>query len=215
MYFFRCRSHSFNVHTPKRETKTQDPPIEHDLYATLEEINKGCVKKMKISRRILQADGTPKKEDKLVNIAIKPGWKSGTRVTFQKEGDQTHGKIPADIVFVIRDKPHPLYKREGSDVRYTARLTLKQVNIQIIVLFFGFLFLFCDHICQNTQSLSQNIFAQKCRWKFMYLVLIFDAIIFSQSNHYVDLVATKYDRPLDHLSWFCVAVFGINRKKWF
>lgn len=125
---FLYRSHSFNVHTPKKETKTQDPPIEHDLYATLEEINKGCVKKMKISRRILQADGTPKKEDKLVNIAIKPGWKSGTRVTFQKEGDQTHGKIPADIVFVIRDKPHQLYKREGSDIRYTARLTLKQVN---------------------------------------------------------------------------------------
>lgn len=83
---------------------------------------------MKISRRVLKPDGTPKKEDKLVNIAIKPGWKSGTRVTFQKEGDQTHGKIPADIVFVIRDKPHPLYKREGSDVRFTARLTLKQVK---------------------------------------------------------------------------------------
>lgn len=83
---------------------------------------------MKISRRVIQPDGTPKKEDKLVNIAIKPGWKSGTRVTFQKEGDQTHGKIPADIVFIIRDKPHPLYKREGSDIRFTARLTLKQVN---------------------------------------------------------------------------------------
>lgn len=132
MYFFLRwvpnRSHSFNVHTPHKKDKTQDPPIEHDLYVTLEEINKGCVKKMKISRRVLKPDGTPKKEDKLVNISIKPGWKSGTRVTFQKEGDQTHGKIPADIVFVIRDKPHSLYKREGSDVRFTARLTLKQVR---------------------------------------------------------------------------------------
>lgn len=88
---------------------------------------------MKISRRILQSDGTPRKEDKLVNIAIKPGWKSGTRVTFQKEGDQTHGKIPADIVFIIRDKPHQLYKREGSDVRYTARLSLKQVNFYLVL----------------------------------------------------------------------------------
>lgn len=147
------------MHTPLKKEKTQDPAIEHDLYVTLEEINKGCVKKMKISRRVIQPDGTPKKEDKLVNIAIKPGWKSGrflfiwreisafsyndstfnvntfslylltgTRVTFQKEGDQTHGKIPADIVFTIRDKPHSLYKREGSDLRYTARLTLKQVR---------------------------------------------------------------------------------------
>lgn len=83
---------------------------------------------MKISRRVIQADGTPKKEDKYVSIAIKPGWKSGTKVTFQKEGDQSRGKIPADIVFLIRDKPHPLFKREGSDLRYTARLTLKQVS---------------------------------------------------------------------------------------
>uniref|UniRef100_A0A1B0GMJ1 Uncharacterized protein n=2 Tax=Phlebotomus papatasi TaxID=29031 RepID=A0A1B0GMJ1_PHLPP len=120
------RSHSFNVHTPLKKEKQQDPPIEHDMYVTLDEINKGCVKKMKISRRVLQPDGSPKREEKYVSIAVKPGWKSGTRVTFQKEGDQTRGKIPADIVFIIRDKPHPVFKREGSDIRYTARLTLKQ-----------------------------------------------------------------------------------------
>lgn len=127
---FECffRSHSFNVHTPLKKEKIQDPPVEHDLYVTLEEINSGCVKKMKISRRVLQPDGTPKKEDKYVSISVKPGWKSGTKVTFQKEGDQTKGKIPSDIVFIIRDKPHPLFRREGSDLRYTARLTLKQVS---------------------------------------------------------------------------------------
>lgn len=123
------RSHSFNVHTPLKKEKIQDPPIEHDLYVTLEEINTGCVKKMKISRRVLPTpDGPPKKEDKYVSISIKPGWKSGTKVTFQKEGDQAKGRIPADIVFLIRDKPHPLFRREGSDLRYTARLTLKQVS---------------------------------------------------------------------------------------
>lgn len=87
---------------------------------------------MKISRRVIQPDGSPKKEDKYVSIAVRPGWKSGTKVTFQKEGDQSRGKIPSDIVFIIRDKPHTLFKREGSDLRYTARLTLKQVNIFII-----------------------------------------------------------------------------------
>lgn len=126
--FLLFRSHSFNVHTPLKKEKIQDPPVEHDLYVTLEEINSGCVKKMKISRRVLQPDGTPKKEDKYVSISVKPGWKSGTKVTFQKEGDQQKGKIPSDIVFIIRDKPHPLFRREGSDLRYTARLTLKQVS---------------------------------------------------------------------------------------
>lgn len=126
------RSHSFNVHTPFKREKQQDPPIEHDLYVTLEEIYNGCVKKMKISKRVLQPDGTSKKEDKYVSISVKPGWKSGTKVTFQKEGDQVHGKIPADIVFIIRDKPHSLFKREGSDLRYTARLTLKQALCGVV-----------------------------------------------------------------------------------
>lgn len=143
------RSHSFNVHSPLKKEKAQDPPIEHDLYVTLDEIYSGCTKKMKISRRVTGTDGESyryslfpiwvnihfvrfvgksKKEDKYVSINVKPGWKSGTKVTFQKEGDQVPGKIPSDIVFIIRDKPHPLYRREGSDLRFTARLTLKQVS---------------------------------------------------------------------------------------
>ncbi|XP_017063128.1 dnaJ protein homolog 1 isoform X2 [Drosophila eugracilis] len=126
------RSHSFNVHTPFKKEQKQDPPVEHDLYVTLEEIYHGCVKKMKISRRVVSADGSSRKEDKVLQISIKPGWKSGTKVTFQKEGDQAPGKIPADIVFIIRDKPHTMFKREGSDLRYTARLTLKQALCGVV-----------------------------------------------------------------------------------
>lgn len=124
------RSHSFNFHgSPNRKEKTQDPPIEHDLYVSLEDIARGCVKKMKISRRVVQPDGTSKKEDKVLTIHVKPGWKAGTKITFQKEGDQGRNKIPADIVFIIRDKSHPQFKREGSDIRYSAKVSLKQVSI--------------------------------------------------------------------------------------
>jgi len=122
------RSHSFNIHnSPNRnKDKMQDSPIEHDLYVSLEDVTKGCTKKMKISRKVLQADGTLKKEDKVLTINVKPGWKAGTKVTFQREGDQGRNKIPADIVFIIRDKPHALFKREGSDIRYMAKVSLKQ-----------------------------------------------------------------------------------------
>ncbi|KPJ00336.1 DnaJ protein-like 1 [Papilio xuthus] len=128
------RSHSFNFHgSPNRKEKPQDPPIEHDLYVSLEDIARGCVKKMKISRRVIQADGTSKKEDKVLTIHVKPGWKAGTKITFQKEGDQGRNKIPADIVFIIRDKPNPLFKREGSDIRYTAKVSLKQALCGTII----------------------------------------------------------------------------------
>lgn len=124
------RSQSFNVHgSPmgRSKEKVQDTAIEHDLYVSLEDIMRGCTKKMKISRRVLQADGTSRKEDKVLTINIKPGWKAGTKITFQKEGDQGTNKIPADIVFIIRDKPHPLFKREGNDIRFTSSISLKQV----------------------------------------------------------------------------------------
>jgi len=34
------------------------------------------------------------------------------------------GKVPADIAFIIRDKQHPLFQREGSDIVYTAKMKL-------------------------------------------------------------------------------------------
>ena len=40
-----------------RGRKKQDPPIERELYLTLEEVYKGCTKKMKISRRVGTRDG--------------------------------------------------------------------------------------------------------------------------------------------------------------
>ncbi|XP_058461443.1 dnaJ protein homolog 1-like [Malaya genurostris] len=121
------RSQSFNVNgSPNRKHKMQDPLIEHDLYVTLEDVNHGCQKKMKISKMVMRQDGTARKEEKILNINVKPGWKAGTKITFPKEGDQVPGKIPADIVFIIRDKPHPHFKREGSDIRYTAKITLRQ-----------------------------------------------------------------------------------------
>ena len=120
------RSHSFNV-GPRKE-KPQDPPIEHDLYVSLEDISRGVTKRMKITRRVVANDGTVRKEDKVLAINVKPGWKSGTKITFQREGDQAPNKIPADIVFIIRDKPHPNFKREGSDLKYTCQISLKEVR---------------------------------------------------------------------------------------
>ena len=50
---------------------------------------------MKISRRVVAGDGTAKKEEKVLTINVKPGWKSGTKITFQREGDQ--GSVVSNI----------------------------------------------------------------------------------------------------------------------
>ncbi|XP_048343869.1 dnaJ homolog subfamily B member 1 [Sphaerodactylus townsendi] len=107
--------------------KKQDPPIIHDLRVSLEEIYTGCTKKMKISHKRLNTDGkTTRNEDKILTIEVKRGWKEGTKITFPKEGDQTPNNIPADIVFVLKDKPHSVFKRDGSDIIYPAKISLRE-----------------------------------------------------------------------------------------
>ena len=78
-------------------------------------------------------DGTVRSEDKVLKITVKPGWKSGTRITFAKEGDQTPGKIPADIAFIIRDKPHPLFSRDGANLKFTYKLPLRDALCGTVV----------------------------------------------------------------------------------
>lgn len=109
--------------------KQQDPPVVHDLKVSLEEVLYGCTKKMKISRKRLNPDGrTTRTEQKILEVQIKKGWKEGTKITFAKEGDETPRNIPADVVFVLKDKPHPQFKRDGSDIVYTAKVSLRDVS---------------------------------------------------------------------------------------
>jgi DnaJ-class molecular chaperone len=67
-----------------------------------------------------------KPEDKLLEVHVRPGWKAGTKVTFESEGDQAAGGVPADLAFGIEQKAHPRFSREGDDLVFRARVTLLQ-----------------------------------------------------------------------------------------
>lgn len=62
--------------------------------------------------------------DEILTIEIKPGWKKGTKITFPEKGNQEHGVIPADLVFVVDEKPHAVYRREGNDLVVNQELSL-------------------------------------------------------------------------------------------
>ncbi|XP_026995361.1 dnaJ homolog subfamily B member 13 isoform X5 [Tachysurus fulvidraco] len=110
-----------------RKMKRQDPPIEREMHLALEDLFHGCTKKIKISRRVMNEDGqTSSIKDKILTITVKPGWKEGTRITFPKEGDQGPNSIPADIIFIIRQKPHPLFVRQNDDLIYTENISLEK-----------------------------------------------------------------------------------------
>lgn len=109
----------------RARTQQQDPPIEYPLCVTLEELFYGTTKKMKISRKVLNPDGTTSPQDKIVTINIKRGWKAGTKITYPREGDQSVGRTPADVVFVVQEKPHAQFTREANDLKHTFDISLR------------------------------------------------------------------------------------------
>jgi DnaJ family protein B protein 4 len=67
-----------------------------------------------------------KTESEILSIVVKPGWKKGTKITFAGKGNQQWNQLPADLVFVVDEKPHPLYRRDGNDLLAEARVTLAE-----------------------------------------------------------------------------------------
>lgn len=67
---------------------------------------------------------TSSSKEKILTITVKRGWIPGTRIVFEKEGDQGPNTIPADIIFIVKDKPHPIFRREGTNLIYKHRISL-------------------------------------------------------------------------------------------
>lgn len=110
----------------QRQGPVKAPPIENKLMCSLEDLYKGGTRKMKISRQIMDASGKTMTVDELITINIKPGWKKGTKITFPEKGNEQPNTIPADLVFVVDEKPHETFKRDGNDLVYNARVSLSE-----------------------------------------------------------------------------------------
>ncbi|CAD7083231.1 unnamed protein product [Hermetia illucens] len=107
--------------------KKKDPPVEKLLYLDLKEVFFGGVKRMQILRHefVDAAKTITKIREKFLVIPIAPGILPGTKITFPEEGDQGPGRIPADIIFIIADRPHDIFYRRGSDLYMDYEIELK------------------------------------------------------------------------------------------
>ncbi|KAK9698078.1 hypothetical protein RND81_08G081000 [Saponaria officinalis] len=120
---FRTSSDSSTTGTPKKKP----PPIENSLACSLEELYSGSTRKMKISRMVVEYfNGSLVPETEILTIEVKPGWKKGTKITFPDKGNEQPNQLPADLVFVINEKPHDVFTRDGNDLIMTQKLTLAQ-----------------------------------------------------------------------------------------
>lgn len=57
---------------------------------------------------------------------MQPGWKKGTKITFEGKGDEKPGTLPADLVFSVDEKKHSLFQRVGDDLELGVEVPLVQ-----------------------------------------------------------------------------------------
>jgi len=86
--------------------------ITKPLKVSLEDIYNGATKRLKVGRKLLS--GTT--EDKVLEVQVYPGWKSGTKIRFPRAGNEQPSGESQDLVFVVEEKPHDRFERDGNDL---------------------------------------------------------------------------------------------------
>ncbi|KAK7331615.1 hypothetical protein VNO80_28352 [Phaseolus coccineus] len=105
-------------------SRRKPPEVETKLHCTLEDLCFGCTKKIRVSRDVIKYPGIIVQEEEILKIEVKPGWRKGTRITFEGVGDEKPGYLPADVVFLIDEKKHHLYGRDGDDLEICVEIPL-------------------------------------------------------------------------------------------
>ena len=100
--------------------------VNHTLFVTLKEVYNGCTKKMRITKKVTDQSGRTMQIAVDKEIVITPGWKDGTKITYEREGDELPGVIPGDIIFTLQSRPCDGFERDGDDLIYTCSIPLSQ-----------------------------------------------------------------------------------------
>ncbi|XP_072013309.1 dnaJ homolog subfamily A member 2-like [Amphiura filiformis] len=56
------------------------------------------------------------KESKILEVHVDKGMREGQKITFRGEGDQQPGIEPGDVIIVLIEKEHDVFKRNGADL---------------------------------------------------------------------------------------------------
>lgn len=101
----------------------------HELHVSLEDILTGVTKRVKVTRLRPTDKNVLQPEERVIDVEVKKGWKEGTKITFPGEGHGASGHGPNDLTFVVKEKKHAHFRREGSNIIYTATIMLREVSM--------------------------------------------------------------------------------------
>lgn len=106
------------------------------LRVTLADLYNGKTAKLAVGRSIFEKDpegpiadraGTryrKRTERHVVEVNVEKGMKDEQRIVFKGQGDQMPGALPGDVVLVIQQEKHDIFKRQGADLIMKKEITL-------------------------------------------------------------------------------------------
>lgn len=110
----------------RRDPEVETTVVEKQLPVSLEEIFNGTNKKLRVQRKTYDnQSGKQSVEDKILSVPIKKGLKAGSKIKYPDMGDQVEGGTQ-DLHFIVQLKVHPLFTRDGDDLRHTVEIDLKE-----------------------------------------------------------------------------------------
>jgi len=84
---------------------------------TGEIINKELECKTCHSKKVVQ-------ETKIIEVPVEKGMTDGQQITFRGEADQAPGVETGDVVIIVKEKPHDIFKRKDRDLYYEQKIDL-------------------------------------------------------------------------------------------
>ena len=118
---------NMNMNMNSRQEMFKQPPAKYDINCSLEMLYNGGTKKVKVTKRVKDlVTHHIRNESNILTVTIKPGWKSGTKMTFHNEGDKLSSSPAQDVIFVIREQKHPRFQRLGDDLKYNINLNITE-----------------------------------------------------------------------------------------
>lgn len=115
---------SFNSGAEPRGAAAAHPKeiINYNVVCSLDDLYAGTRKVLKIKRKNVRG----MTEEKIMEITIKPGYKVGTKFTFNNYGNYKNGSYQ-DICAILCEKPGELLQRVDNDLVYNLEISFREL----------------------------------------------------------------------------------------
>mmetsp|Transcript_7377 Transcript_7377/g.10454 ORF Transcript_7377/g.10454 Transcript_7377/m.10454 type:complete len:365 (-) Transcript_7377:313-1407(-) len=73
--------------------------------------------------------GMTEEEELQLTVDILPGMKDGEQIKFDQVADEAVGHTPGDLIFIIKQLPHPLFSRSGDNLSMSFSISLLEALV--------------------------------------------------------------------------------------